>query len=155
MLKKVIKYTDYDGNEREEDFYFNLSKNELIKMQVSEAGGFENLLVKIVNEKDMQKIIALLEMIILKSYGEKSLDGKRFIKSPELAAAFSQTEAYDSLFMELATNSESAAAFIKGIMPNGIDIDDDKAAELVKEKGLRLPENNVVETTDKVKKAKK
>ena len=141
MLKKVIKYTDYDGNEREEEYYFNLKRHEIVEMQVSESDGFDNLLVKIANEKDYKKLVAFLEMIILKSYGEKTPDGKRFIKSPELSSAFSQTEAYDTLFMELAMDADSAAAFIRGIMPSDFNLSDEEVAKIAKEKGLNLPDN--------------
>lgn len=117
MLKKTIKYTDYDGVERSEDFYFNLSKAELTEMNLSVKGGLENLIKQIVAAQDTPEIIKIFKEIILKSYGQKSLDGKRFIKSPELTEEFTQTEAYSELFMELATNADAATAFINGIVP--------------------------------------
>lgn len=117
MLKKTITYTDYDGNERVEDFYFNLSKAEVAEMEMSEYGGLSNLLKKIVQEKDTKRIIEMFKDLILRSYGEKSQDGKRFVKNQELREAFSQTEAYSELFMELAGNAEAAAAFVNGIVP--------------------------------------
>lgn len=117
MLKKTIKYVDYDGNERVEDFYFNLSKAEVAEMEMSINGGLSNLLKKIIDEKDGKRIIEMFKEIIMKAYGEKSPDGKRFIKNDEVRNSFVQTEAYSELFMELATNSEAAAAFINGITP--------------------------------------
>lgn len=117
MLKKTIKYTDYDGNEREETFYFNLSKAEVAEMELSVDGGLVKQIEKIVEEQDGKGIIEMFKDIILRSYGEKSPDGKRFIKSKELRDAFSQTEAYSELFMELATDAEAAAAFVNGIVP--------------------------------------
>lgn len=117
MLKKVITYTDYDGNERTETFYFNLSKAEITEMELSLAGGLVKTIEKIVEERDGAKIIALFKDVILRSYGEKSPDGRRFIKSPELATSFSQTEAFSELFIEMATNTEAATAFINGIVP--------------------------------------
>jgi len=117
MLKKTIKYVDYDGVERTEDFYFNLSKAEVTEMEMSINGGLTKLLEKIVAETDMKRIVEMFKDLILRSYGEKSLDGKRFAKSQELRDAFSQTEAYSELFMELATNAEAAAAFVNGITP--------------------------------------
>ncbi len=117
MLKKTITYTDYDGQSRTEDFYFNLTKAELTEMNFSTNGGFEKWIEKIINARDSKEIIAVFKDIILKSYGEKSLDGKRFIKNDELRAEFSQTEAYSELFMELATDDKAAAAFINGIIP--------------------------------------
>ena len=117
MLKKTIKYTDYDGNEREEDFYFNLTRAECVKLQLGTDGGLEKALRKIVAEQDVPKIIPIFEKIILGAYGEKSPDGKRFMKSQELSDAFSQTEAYSDLFMELLSNPDEAAAFVNGIIP--------------------------------------
>jgi hypothetical protein len=120
MLKKTIKYTDYDGNERTEDFYFNLSKAEVMEMEMGTNGGMEKMMAKIVAEQDSKRIVETFKEIIVKSYGEKSLDGKHFVKSKELADKFTQTEAYSELFMELATNANAAAVFINGIIPQGV-----------------------------------
>lgn len=117
MLKKVITYTDYDGNERTEEFLFNLSKAEIMEMEMSQTGGMEKMINKIIAERDSKRLISLFKDLILMSYGEKSLDGKRFIKNDELRDSFSQTEAYSQLFMELATDSDAAAAFVNGIIP--------------------------------------
>jgi hypothetical protein len=117
MLKKSIKYTDYNGVERTEDFYFNLSKAELMEMEMSTAGGLAETITKIVAAQDQPAIIKLFKELILKAYGEKSADGKRFVKSDELSAAFSQTEAYSELFMELSTDSDKAAEFVNKIVP--------------------------------------
>lgn len=117
MLKRTIEYVDFDGNKRKEDFYFNLSKAEVMEMELGVTGGMTQMLQKIVAEQDSKKIIETFKEIILKAYGEKSPDGKRFIKSKELSEGFSQTEAYSDLFMELATDSEAAAAFVNGIVP--------------------------------------
>jgi len=118
MLKKTITYTDYDGNQRTEDFYFNLSKAEVTEMEMSTEGGLTKMLEKIVQEKDAKRIIETFKDLILKAHGQKSPDGKRFIKTQELRDAFSQTEAYSELFMELAMNAEAAAAFVNGIIPS-------------------------------------
>lgn len=117
MLKKSITYTDYNGNERTEDFLFNLSKAEIMEMELSTTGGLAELIQKIVKEQDAPAIIKIFKDLVLKAYGEKSPDGKRFIKSDELALAFSQTEAYSNLFMELATDADAAAEFVNGIIP--------------------------------------
>ena len=117
MLKKTITYVDYDGNERTEDFYFNLSKAEIAEMELSTAGGLDKMINRIIAEQDGKRIIELFKNLVLKAYGKKSDDGKRFIKSKELAEEFSQTEAYSDLFMELATDAEAAAAFVNGIVP--------------------------------------
>ena len=117
MYKKVIKYTDYNGVEREEPFYFNLNKAELVKWEGSTLGGMRAMYDKIIAAQDKEALISLFETIIQRAYGEKSPDGKRFMKSPEILANFTSTEAYSNLFMELASNDESASAFMEGIMP--------------------------------------
>lgn len=117
MLKRTITYTDYNENERTEDFYFNLTKAEVSEMEFSMPGGLVQFFNKIVAEQDGKRIIEAFKDIILRSYGEKSPDGKRFIKTQELRDAFSQTEAFSILFMELATNAEAAADFVNGIIP--------------------------------------
>ena len=105
MLKKTIKYVDYNGVERCEDFYFNLSKAEVTEMQVSEEGGYDQMLQRIVDAKDNKEIFKHFKAIILKAYGEKSQDGRRFIKSEELSEEFAQTE---------------AAEFVNGIIPKPV-----------------------------------
>ena len=119
MLKKTITYTDYNGNSRTEDFYFNLNEAELAEMVVSVDGGLTAMIQRIVAAQDGKQIIATFKDIVLRAYGEKSPDGKRFIKNQELRDAFAQTEAYSDLFMELATDAEAAARFINGIVPQG------------------------------------
>ena len=113
MLKKTITYTDYNGNSRTEDFYFNLNEAELAEMVVSVDGGLTAMIQRIVAAQDGKQIIATFKDIVLRAYGEKSPDGRRFIKSPELRDAFSQTEAY----VELSTDHDAAAVFINGIIP--------------------------------------
>ena len=117
MLKKTITYHDYNGVEYTQDFYFNLSKAEIMEMELGTTGGLAEMIQKIVAAQDAPSIIKVFKDLILKSYGEKSADGKSFIKSDEISTAFSQTEAYSELFMELATNAEAAAAFVNGIVP--------------------------------------
>jgi hypothetical protein len=117
MLKKTIKYVDFNGKEREEDFYFNLTKAEVIELETSIQGRLSNTLREIVESNDEKQIIERFKDLILRAYGEKSPDGKRFIKSQELRDAFSQTEAYSELFMELSTNADAASAFVNGIVP--------------------------------------
>lgn len=120
MLKKLIKYVDYDGRERSENFYFYMSKAELMEMELGTVGGMQNLIQLIIDKQDIPKIMEAFKTIILKAYGEKSPDGRRFIKSAELSEAFSQTEAYSNLYMELITDANAAAAFINGIVPEDV-----------------------------------
>ena len=117
MLKKEIAYTDYNGVERKETFYFNLSKAEIMEMELTTVGGFAEMIQKIVDAQDAPSIIKTVKDLVLKSYGEKSPDGKRFIKTEELRDSFEQTEAYSTLFMELATNAAAASEFVNGIIP--------------------------------------
>lgn len=126
MLKKTIKYEDYNGVEREEDFYFDLSEAEVLEMEAEQVGGMSNLIEKIVQTKDIPSLIKMFKGLILKAYGEKSADGRRFIKSEQLSNEFSQTRAYSKLFMELATDDKAAAAFVNAIIPQEL-LDKQKA----------------------------
>ena len=117
MLKKTITYTDYDGVSRTEDFYFNLSEAELAEMELGTTGGFGERIRRIIDAKDTPSIIQVFKEILFKSYGVKSADGRRFVKSPELSKEFSETEAYSQLFMELARDADKAAKFVNGIIP--------------------------------------
>lgn len=117
MLKKTITYTDYNGVERKEDFYFNLTKAEITEMELGTTGGLAEMIQRVVDAQDGPSIMKIFKELILKAYGEKSQDGKRFIKSEEISDAFTQTEAYSILFMELATDAEAAANFVNGIIP--------------------------------------
>lgn len=121
MLKKTIKYVDYNGTERTEDFYFNLSKAEIAEMELEIPGGMSAMLQRITKAQDTPTLVKIFKDLILRSFGVKSDDGKRFIKSSQLKEEFSQTEAYSELFMELATNADSASQFINGIIPADLE----------------------------------
>ena len=121
MYKKTITYEDFNGNTRTEDFYFNLTRSELIKLEVGRDGGLDTYLQKIVDAKDAPEIMDAFENIILSSYGVKSDDGRTFKKSKEISADFANTNAYDKLYTELCTDSDAAAAFVNGIMPKLTD----------------------------------
>lgn len=117
MLKKTITYTDYNGNERKEDFYFNLTQAEIMEMEMSTSGGLAEMIQRIVDAQDAPAIIKIFKDLVLKAYGIKSPDGKRFIKNDEVREEFAQTEAYSILFMELATDADAASKFVNGIIP--------------------------------------
>lgn len=121
MIAKTVKYTDFNGVEREEKFFFNLTKAELTEMELSTSGGLGESIKQIVAAQDTPQIIKIFKDLLLKSYGEKTLDGKRFRKVDDagvpLSIAFSETEAYSNLFMELATDDVAAAEFVNGIIP--------------------------------------
>lgn len=125
MFAKTITYTDFNDVERTETFYFNLSKAEIAEMQLTTDGGLTEKLQKIIDSKDQAEIFKMFKYLILKAYGEKSPDGKRFIKSEEISEAFSQTAAYDEFFMEIGTNSDSAQAFVNGIIPKDLPAKED------------------------------
>lgn len=128
MLKKTTTYIDFMGNERTEDCYFNLSKAELTKLSLSVNGGLDQMLENMIKEQDQAALMNWFDKIILMSYGRRSLDGKRFEKSEEISREFSQTGAYDQIFMELVTGgAEKVAEFIKGVIPA------DLAAEAAKQ----------------------
>ena len=120
MYKTKIDYTDYEGNERSEEYYFNLNKAELVEMNYSMKGGMQEWLEETIRTEDNQRIVELLKQLITKSFGRKSPDGKRFIKSKEETEEFMQSEAYSTLFMRLATNENEMTAFINGIVPAGM-----------------------------------
>ncbi|MCD8155152.1 MAG: hypothetical protein LUF78_10820 [Clostridiales bacterium] len=129
MLKKTINFTDYNGEKRTEDFYFNLNKAELMEMELRADGGLSATLQKMVNQRDRNKLMDWFKDIILMSYGEKTDDGRRFVKSEELSKEFSQTEAYTELFMELLSGDDTAtrmADFIKGVLPADMAAEMDK-----------------------------
>lgn len=121
MIKKTITYEDYNGVTRTEDFYFNLSKAEVMEMEMSTAGGLAEKIQAIIAAQDSTEIVKVFKELILKSYGQKSADGRRFMKSQELRDDFEQTEAYSSLFMELSSDAKAAANFVNGITPSSMD----------------------------------
>ena len=120
MVVEKIKYTDFNGLDREEEFMFNLTEAEITEMELTTDGGLSDSIKKIIAAQDTPEIIKVFKMLLLKSYGEKSADGRRFVKSEKLSEEFSQTNAYSQLFMKLATDDKAAVAFINGIMPDSM-----------------------------------
>lgn len=127
MLKQRIKYKDYNGTEREEDFYFYLRKDEVLELNLSAAGGIEQMVKSIVDAQDNYEIYKLFKKIIKLAYGQKSPEGKLFVKKASdghaLADEFEQTEAFSELIIKLMQNPTEAAAFIKGILPEDLQND--------------------------------
>lgn len=132
MKKETITYTDYNGVERTEDYYFNLSKAEIMEMELSIDGGLSETINRIVKTQDVPALVKIFKKLLLDSYGVKSPDGKRFMKSEELSTEFAQTEAYSQLFMKLATDADAASNFVNGIIP----------ADMNPEAVKNLPANN-------------
>lgn len=117
MLKKTVTYEDYNGVERTEDFYFNMSEAEVMEMEMSINGGLSTMIDRIVAAQDSATLIKIFKDMVLRAYGVKSDDGRRFIKNQEVRDNFAQTEAYSIIFMELVTDAEAAAKFVNGIIP--------------------------------------
>ncbi len=117
MYKKVMTFTDFDGNERTETFWFNLTEAEVVEMENGVSGGLTNMLERIVAAQDRTSIIETFKNLILKSYGVKTPDGRGFDKSPEVVKAFADTQAYSDLFMELSRDSKAASEFFNGVIP--------------------------------------
>jgi hypothetical protein len=126
MLTRTINYTDFNGNQQSDIYHFNLTKTELATLEASYEGGIEQRIQAIVNANDRKALIDEFQKIILAAYGEKSEDGKRFVKTDELREIFTQTAAYDALFMELASDEDAAAAFIKGVLPQDLGVQQDQ-----------------------------
>ncbi len=156
MLVKKIKFTDYDGNKREEEHYFNLNKSELIKLLVSTGGDYtlDKAFEKIYKERNGKEIMDTFENLIRMSYGKKSLDGRKFEKNDEIWNDFYQTEAYDILFTELVTNAKAAAEFINGIIPKNLS---NEVADMIKKDPNSIPPevrdailNSVKENADSI-----
>lgn len=127
MHTETITYTDYAGNQRTEDFSFNLTKAEVLEMEMKTSGGMEQYIKRIIDAQDTAQIIEVFKELLLKAYGKISADGRRFEKSPELTKDFSETEAYSDLFMKLATDDKKAAEFVEEILPK-MDEDQKKQA---------------------------
>lgn len=140
MYKKTITYTDYNDVEQTEDFYFNLNKAELMKIQLQNNGTLQAKLERLINTRETSEIAQIFQDIIDMSYGVKSDDGKRFIKNQEVLDAFKQTEAYSELYVELTTNTDAAVEFITGIIPAKIAEQLDKE-ELDKIKAKAIAQN--------------
>lgn len=153
MFKYNIKYTDYNGQEREEPFYFNFSKAELMEMELSTQAGVEEMIRMMIATSDNVKIVQTFKDLILKSYGIKSEDGKRFIKSQELRDQFEQSEAYSEFFMQMIANKDGLQTkFINGVV-NGSNVPnmtEEEAITKLKELGMdttRMKE--ILEAEDK------
>ena len=117
MLKKTITYTDYNGTERTEDFYFNLSRAEITEMELSMEGGMRAYIQKIIAAKSQLALVTLFKEIVMKAYGRKSADGRLFMKNDAIRAEFEAHPAYSMIYMDLVTDEAKASAFVNGIMP--------------------------------------
>ncbi len=130
MYKKIIKYQDFNGVDREEPFYFNLSKAELMEMELSTQAGVEEMIKMLIATKDNAKIVQIFKELILKSYGIKSEDGTRFIKTQELREAFEQSNAYSEFFIELISNTDEQVRFINSVI-SGVNMPEMNEADAI------------------------
>lgn len=146
MIYEDIEYTDYNGTPRKERFYFNLNEAELTEMNFSEIGGAQEYIQRIMAANDQKELVRLFKDFVLKSYGQKSADGRRFMKSQELRDAFEQNPAYPKIFMMLASDADEAARFINGVVPKNIS---DEAKKIQAEEVEKL-KNAVIDSNDKV-----
>lgn len=136
MIRKTITFTDIDGNVVTDDFYFNLTEAEMLELQLSHKGGFQETLQYLISSDDQAGIFQAIKTVILAAYGERGENGRQFIKTKERAEAFSHTEAYSNLFMELGTNAKNAAEFMTGLMPA-------KVQEKLREDGdIKVPQDH-------------
>lgn len=121
MLKKSITFDTFDGETVTEDFYFHLSKADLVELEMSKKGGLEAWLKRVSAERDGAAIMTEFKNLIMMSVGEKSPDGRQFKKSVDIRNNFRDSPAYDVLFMELVTDAGKAAEFVNGIIPPNLD----------------------------------
>lgn len=117
MLKKTVTYIDFDGNERTEDFFFNLTEQEIAEMELSTEGGLGNFINKAVAAKSQVELIELFKKLILAAYGVKSADGRRFVKNDAVREDFMSTQAFSDIYMELVQDADKASEFFNGIVP--------------------------------------
>jgi hypothetical protein len=148
VLKKTITYEDFNGETVSEDFFFHLSKAELVELEMSQKGGLSEALQRIVEAEDGKGIIAEFKNIILSAYGQKSEDGRRFIKNQQLREEFESTEAYSSLFMELVTDADAAAKFVSGVIPQGLMEEAAKLAAVPDPPAIEAPEPQILTKVD-------
>ena len=120
MIKKTVTYTDFDGNERTEDFYFHLTEQELAEWELSVDGGLSGVLSRIINSNDNKKLVEIFKDLLVKSYGVKTPDGRAFIKNQEVLNDFIYTQAFSDIYMELATDAKAASEFVNGIIPANV-----------------------------------
>lgn len=147
MYVETINYKDYDGNDRSETLYFNLTKSEFTKLNMMIKGGLANYIKKVMETQDGQEVLDLFDLIISKSYGEKSLDGRRFVKSPEAYKEFTETEAYNEFFFKLVTDAQYAAKVVNGITSS---ITDDPTIKKEIEKQQAIEKQQVIEAKENV-----
>ena len=125
MYKKTITYTDFNGTERTEDFYFHMTQAEILKMEYSQEGGMTNVIQNIIETEETTKLLPLFETVVRMSYGKRSIDGRHFEKKPEYTDQILASEAYSNMFVEFMMNADEAAKFINNVCKK-IDVDENR-----------------------------
>lgn len=143
MLKKTMQTVDFGGTERTETYYFNLTKAEIMEMQLGTEGGFVEMIHRIVDAKSQLELAEMFKKIICKSYGVLSPDGRKFIKNQAVLDDFMATQAFSDLYMELVGDDNKATAFFEGIMPEDMKNEEKPAAPA--QPGLTMIEGSAVE----------
>ena len=133
MYVREMEYTDFNGVTRKEKFYFNLTKAEILELELGKAGGLTEYIRKIIEAQDTPTIMSLFKTLLLKSYGVKSDDGRRFIKNDQVREDFEQTQAFSDLYMLLALDDEEASKFVNAIVPADMKVSDEQKQKYVKE----------------------
>lgn len=142
MYVKEMEYTDFNGVTRKEKFYFNLTKAEILDLELGKTGGLTEYIKKIVEAQDTPTIMALFKSLLLKSYGVKSDDGRRFIKNDQIREDFEQTQAFSDLYVLLALDDEEASKFINNIVPSDMKVSEEQKMQFAKE---LIPSGNSAE----------
>ena len=148
MLKMTARYEDYNGEQQSEDCWFHLNKPELIRFQAKLKGDLQFELDRIVQKGDMDELVSLFEELVQMAYGERSADGRRFRKSPEILQDFLDSPAYEAVFMEIFTNTEKALEFIEGVLPKDLQEDvklEERSREIAARYGVSRPEEDASE----------
>lgn len=142
MYKTTVTYTDYDDVQRTEDLYFNLTTAELIKMENSIAGGLQKRIEIMMQRHDVPTIMQTMEDLIKQAYGQKSMDGRKFVKSDEIYDDFLQSGAYNEFYMGVITDEKKSSEFLDGIIPSDIK---EKVKELEQNGGSVEVDGKVIE----------
>jgi hypothetical protein len=119
MFKHNIDYVDFNGTERNEDFYFHLSSVEVTRLEAEIGRDLNTHIKELTANQDMKTLLDFLERILLGAYGRKTSDGKSFIKNKDLRTEFEYSNAYAEIFEQMLTNPDLAKKFGEAVADNG------------------------------------
>ena len=120
MLRKEVEYKDFDGNDRKDVLWFHLNEVEITEMDLETSGGLVKYMESIIDTKDVNRLITIFKDLLIRSYGERSMDGKHFYKDDKIRNEFVSSAAYPVLYMEMVSDADKAVEFINGIVPSNI-----------------------------------